>query len=242
MRQAAGRATNRPGHPGEGGRPRRRPLRPRRRSALRRDQRVHQVDSRFGRRRRAALPGPDDRGRRGPALHRATPHDARQRGRRRWPTRPRCSRRSPRPRRSQLIGLPEARINLAQATIHLALAPKSNAVVTAIGAGAGRCPGRARPVPCRRPARRALPAAPPGSATAALPVPARLRRRASSPSSTRRTSSSAATTTCPAGTAPSGVAERLARLRAILRGAGDEPRTESDNGSAGRVNPPDSGA
>jgi putative ATPase len=31
-----------------------------------------------------------------------------------------------------LIGLPEARINLAQATIHLALAPKSNAVVMAI--------------------------------------------------------------------------------------------------------------
>ncbi|MGI8678670.1 MAG: replication-associated recombination protein A [Jatrophihabitans sp.] len=34
----------------------------------------------------------------------------------------------------QLIGLPEARINLAQATIHLALAPKSNAVVGAIDA------------------------------------------------------------------------------------------------------------
>src|SRR3954465_8998556 len=34
----------------------------------------------------------------------------------------------------QLIGLPEARINLAQATIHLALAPKSNAVVKAIDA------------------------------------------------------------------------------------------------------------
>jgi len=33
-----------------------------------------------------------------------------------------------------LIGMPEARINLAQATIHLALAPKSNAVVTAIEA------------------------------------------------------------------------------------------------------------
>jgi putative ATPase len=31
-----------------------------------------------------------------------------------------------------LIGMPEARINLAQATIHLALAPKSNAVVTAV--------------------------------------------------------------------------------------------------------------
>jgi putative ATPase len=34
----------------------------------------------------------------------------------------------------QLIGMPEARINLAQATIHLALAPKSNAVVRAIDA------------------------------------------------------------------------------------------------------------
>ncbi|WP_035810155.1 MULTISPECIES: replication-associated recombination protein A [Micrococcales] len=32
----------------------------------------------------------------------------------------------------QLIGMPEARINLAQAVIHLATAPKSNAVVTAI--------------------------------------------------------------------------------------------------------------
>jgi putative ATPase len=34
----------------------------------------------------------------------------------------------------QLIGMPEARINLAQATIHLALAPKSNAVITAVDA------------------------------------------------------------------------------------------------------------
>lgn len=32
----------------------------------------------------------------------------------------------------QLIGMPEARINLAQATIHLALAPKSNAVIMAM--------------------------------------------------------------------------------------------------------------
>jgi len=37
----------------------------------------------------------------------------------------------------QLIGMPEARINLAQATIHLALAPKSNAVVTAIDSALG---------------------------------------------------------------------------------------------------------
>ncbi len=33
---------------------------------------------------------------------------------------------------TQFVGLPEARINLAQAVIHLALAPKSNAVVVAI--------------------------------------------------------------------------------------------------------------
>lgn len=35
---------------------------------------------------------------------------------------------------AQFVGLPEAAINLAHAVIHLALAPKSNAVVTAIGA------------------------------------------------------------------------------------------------------------
>ncbi|HWB65512.1 MAG TPA: replication-associated recombination protein A [Mycobacteriales bacterium] len=34
----------------------------------------------------------------------------------------------------ELVGLPEARLNLAQATIHLALAPKSNAVIRAIDA------------------------------------------------------------------------------------------------------------
>ena len=52
----------------------------------------------------------------------------------------------------QLIGLPEGRINLAQAVIHCALAPKSNAVVKAIGAAAedvrrgliGQVPGHLR--------------------------------------------------------------------------------------------------
>jgi putative ATPase len=34
----------------------------------------------------------------------------------------------------EFVGLPEARINLAQAVIHLSLAPKSNAVIKAIGA------------------------------------------------------------------------------------------------------------
>jgi putative ATPase len=47
-----------------------------------------------------------------------------------------------------LIGMPEARINLAQATIHLALAPKSNAVVTAIDEAIGDVRGGlAGPVP-----------------------------------------------------------------------------------------------
>ncbi|WP_113699647.1 replication-associated recombination protein A [Nonomuraea lactucae] len=52
----------------------------------------------------------------------------------------------------QLIGLPEAQINLAHAVIHCALAPKSNAVVKAIGAAAadvrrgliGQVPGHLR--------------------------------------------------------------------------------------------------
>ncbi len=48
----------------------------------------------------------------------------------------------------QLIGLPEARLNLAQATIHLALAPKSNAVIKAIGAAAADVQaGLSGPVP-----------------------------------------------------------------------------------------------
>jgi len=48
----------------------------------------------------------------------------------------------------QLIGMPEARLNLAQATIALALAPKSNAVTTAIeAASADVRAGKIGPVP-----------------------------------------------------------------------------------------------
>ncbi len=36
----------------------------------------------------------------------------------------------------EFVGLPEARLNLAQAALYLALAPKSNAVITSIGAAA----------------------------------------------------------------------------------------------------------
>ena len=48
----------------------------------------------------------------------------------------------------QLIGMPEARLNLAQATIALALAPKSNAVIKAIDAASADVrAGRIGPVP-----------------------------------------------------------------------------------------------
>jgi putative ATPase len=48
----------------------------------------------------------------------------------------------------QLVGLPEARLNLAQATIHLAAAPKSNAVILAVDAALGDVRrGLAGPVP-----------------------------------------------------------------------------------------------
>jgi putative ATPase len=48
----------------------------------------------------------------------------------------------------QLIGMPEGRLNLAQATIALAVAPKSNAVTRAIdAAGADVRAGRIGPVP-----------------------------------------------------------------------------------------------
>jgi putative ATPase len=49
---------------------------------------------------------------------------------------------------AQFVGLPEAAINLAQAVIHLSLAPKSNAVVKAIGAALDDVrKGRIGPVP-----------------------------------------------------------------------------------------------
>ena len=48
----------------------------------------------------------------------------------------------------EFVGLPEVRINLAQAVIHLALAPKSNAVIRAIAAASDDVQsGRSGPVP-----------------------------------------------------------------------------------------------
>ena len=123
-----------------------------------------------------------------------------------------------------LIGLPEARINLAQATIHLALAPKSNAVVRAIDAAQARCAWRRR----QRCVGGAVPPALRDShyggaaklgAGGALRLPAGHTRGRRRGSSTRRTTSSAATTTCRPGAATErAVAERLTKLREILRG------------------------
>ena len=56
----------------------------------------------------------------------------------------------------QLVGLPEGRLPLAQAVIALALAPKSNAVIEAIGAAAARRAGRPGRSGAARAARRAL--------------------------------------------------------------------------------------
>ena len=57
------------------------------------------------------------------------------------------------------VGLPEARLNLAQAAVYLARAPKSNASYRALDGGDRRRP-RARPPPAarRRSARRPIPA------------------------------------------------------------------------------------
>ncbi len=76
-------AASRPG-PGRARRPgaRRSPLSPVARHALRPDQRLHQVGSRIGPRRRALLAGHHARERREPAVLRATPRHPRQRGHR----------------------------------------------------------------------------------------------------------------------------------------------------------------
>ena len=80
--KSKGQADHRPGDGRDRRRPGRGALRPPGRPALRRDQRVHQVGARLRRRRGAALPGPDVRGRRGPALHRPPAGDPGQRGHR----------------------------------------------------------------------------------------------------------------------------------------------------------------
>ena len=101
----------------------------------------------------------------------------------------------------QLVGLPEARIGLAQATIHLASAPKSNAVVIRDRRRAWPTSGPGWPAACRAAARRPLPGGRAARQRAGLQLPAGRPGQRGRPNSTRRTSWSAATTTGP----PTGV-------------------------------------
>ena len=73
----------------------------------------------------------------------------------------------------QLVGLPECRIALAQATLHLATAPKSNAVVTAIDAAMSDVRGGAVGAVPAAPARRPLRGRAEAGQRGRLPLPAR---------------------------------------------------------------------
>ena len=116
------------------GRPGRGPLRPRRRPALRRDQRVHQVDPRAATSTPPCTtwPGWSRRARtRGSSPAGWSSWPARTSA---WPIPTALTTAVAAAQAVQLVGMPEAQLNLAQAVIALALAPKSNAVITAIGA------------------------------------------------------------------------------------------------------------
>jgi putative ATPase len=124
----------------------------------------------------------------------------------------------------QLLGLPEAAITLAHTVIHLALAPKSNSVVAALGAAlADVRGGLAGPVPVHlrdasyRGSRRIghgrgysyAHDAPAGVVTQQYPPDAAVGRDYYTPSEHG---------------AERGMAERLARLRGIVRGTAPEAR------------------
>ncbi len=95
------------------------------RRPLRRDQRLHQEHPRWRRRCRPALVGPHDRRRGGPPLHRPAPGRPGQRGHRMAePTSLLVA--TAAANAVEYVGLPEAQLNLAQAVVHLATAPKSN--------------------------------------------------------------------------------------------------------------------
>src|SRR6188472_2011074 len=131
---------------------------------------------------------------------------------------------------TQLVGLPEAGIILSQAVIHCALAPKSNSVVAALGkaqadvkAGlAGRVPAHLRDAHYTG-ARRIDHGKGyryshdyPGGVVAQQYAPDEIAGRAYYVPSDHG--------------AERGATDRLARLRAILRGERDESGTDSDNG------------
>ena len=110
--------------------------------------RVHQVDPRPRPGRGAALPGPDAGGGGGSAVRRPAAHGPRERGRR--ARRPDGAAGRGRGGPGRAAGRPSGGpVALAQVTVHLATAPKSNAVITAIDAAMSDV----RPAPparCRR--------------------------------------------------------------------------------------------
>ena len=131
-------------------------LRPRRRPPLRLRLGLDQGHPGLGPRRLALLPGGDAGGRRGPALHRPADGDPGLRGRRQ--RRPAGARgRHAAAAAVDRVGLPECRLNLAQAAAYLALAPKSNASYRGHPARHGPRPRARRQAAARLPARRPLP-------------------------------------------------------------------------------------
>ena len=120
----------------------------------------------------------------------------------------------------QLIGMPEAQLTLAHATIALAVAPKSNAVTTAIGAAmADVAAGQDRPGARRTCATRTTPG-PRSSDTAAPTSTATTSPTASPSSSTRPTWWRDAAYYQPTSLgAEAAIKERWERVRGLIRGA-----------------------
>ena len=131
----------------------------------------------------------------------------------------------------QLVGLPECRLALAQATVHLATAPKSNAVITGDRRGHGRRAGRRHRSGAAAPARRALRRARRSWATPSATATRTTRRTACWPSSTRPTRWSAATTTARPRTAPSARWPTGCRSSAASSAASPEARSHTDFGA-----------
>ena len=119
----------------------------------------------------------------------------------------------------QLIGMPEARLNLAQATIALAVAPKSNAVTTAIGAAiADVRAGKIGPVPAA-PARRALPGREEARPRHRYRTPRRAVRHRRAAVRARRGRRTPTTTSPTSLGAEAAIKERWERVRGLIRGA-----------------------
>ena len=95
------------------------------------------------------------------------------------------------------VGLPECALNLAQAAVYLALAPKSNASYKALGAARAEVREQRRQDPARLPARRPLPRRRRARPRRGLPLRARRARRRQRPAAAAPRASRAAASTRP---------------------------------------------